>query len=736
MARNLLLGKGENLVTHLPPPKKGGPKIDPYTNPEEVYGRLGPQLSETWECLDALDHIYCPGEQAVFKMDLHPAYIAKSYFPQKLLNRFSLKVVGSRRIHLTPSKVTGIEPPKETSTHRLYVSGIRTDIQEFTRGFTRSDLFDEVKKVERISAFQPGERIMGNLESLAGCKTFELVLHSESYDESIINAFAELAAEKGVILVAEKRIQTSGLCFIPIHVNDITELVDIEPFSFLRVVRKMPRLRRIVTNADMKPFEAPIPALIPCPDIERKVAVFDVGCDTSPWLNGWVRRVPLERRYGGPDEILHGTMVNSALLFGDYSGQRELMPVAAIDSYQVLDPADKSGDFELYEALNRICQVLDTNDYEFVNLSLGPDLPIEDDEVHVWTSKLDEKLADGKTLMTVAVGNNGALDRESGNARIEVPADSVNALSVGASTASGENAQWDRTSYSAIGPGRASSLHKPDVLDFGGCRNSPFKIVGNDGRGCFNQAGTSFASPNALRKCIALKRRYPELRPLALKALMIHSASKKADSEHDMSLHGHGALPDDLDHYVVCGDGEMTIVYQGQLDSSKFVKALIPVPDSLCGMITLKATLCYSSEVNPQTPENYTRCGLEVLLRPNSLRETKDEERPKSRTFFDHSEYESEENLQRQGLKWNTVLQGEQRLSADKSIDKPFFEIHCISRDGIGNDPQPRAVPYALVVTIQAPKHPTIYDEVISAYADKIRPIVEAQVNVPAEIHV
>jgi hypothetical protein len=70
--------------------------------------------------------------------------------------------------------------------------------------------------------------------------------------------------------------------------------------------------------------------------------------------------------------------------------------------------------------------------YQFINLSLGPDLPIEDTEVHAWTSVIDDLLSDGETLMTVAVGNNGEMDRESGNARIQVPSDCVNALAVGA----------------------------------------------------------------------------------------------------------------------------------------------------------------------------------------------------------------------------------------------------------------------------------------------------------------
>ncbi|WP_407470007.1 S8 family serine peptidase [Xanthomonas campestris pv. raphani] len=77
-------------------------------------------------------------------------------------------------------------------------------------------------------------------------------------------------------------------------------------------------------------------------------------------------------------------------------------------------------------------EVLLSRQYQFINLSLGPDLPIDDTDVHAWTSVIDDLLSDGDTLMTVAVGNNGEMDRAVGNARVQVPADAVNALAVGA----------------------------------------------------------------------------------------------------------------------------------------------------------------------------------------------------------------------------------------------------------------------------------------------------------------
>jgi hypothetical protein len=127
-----------------------------------------------------------------------------------------------------------------------------------------------------------------------------------------------------------------------------------------------------------------------------------------------------------------------------------------VDHLRVLDQESGGEDpLELYRTLGLIEQVLLSRSYEFINLSLGPDLEVEDQEVHAWTSVIDELLSDGDTLMTVAVGNNGERDRELGYSRVQVPSDCVNALAVGAADDTG--ADWARAPYSAIGPGRSPS---------------------------------------------------------------------------------------------------------------------------------------------------------------------------------------------------------------------------------------------------------------------------------------
>ena len=183
-----------------------------------------------------------------------------------------------------------------------------------------------------------------------------------------------------------------------------------------------------------------------------------------------------------------------------------------------------SNPFELYDVIRRIDSVLSQRRYEFISMSIGPDLPIDDYDVHSWTAFLDDHLASGSTLATIAIGNNGKADRASGNARIQVPADCVNGLAIGATDYAGND--WDRAGYSALGPGRRPGVVKPDLVAFGGCRDEPFRVVAPD-KAVDETHGTSFAAPTVMRTAIGVRTIFGDrLDPLTLKALLIHTAER------------------------------------------------------------------------------------------------------------------------------------------------------------------------------------------------------------------
>ena len=495
-------------------------------------------------------------------MTMHPSFVAKSNFPARLLRAGRLRGVGSRPRRITPS-VT-VHAREDTRGKKIYEwrpgSEERHTIEFFVES-TRSDLRDWAQHLhDETEALERDEHDIGIVEQFRMPSTgnrsrlpsdlpdevpLEVVLHAAgdaAHYGFVLDAFNTYANTLDAEPYMDRRLAVGGLCFVPV-LAPASRLEELARFSFLRVIRPMPRLRVPDPAAEVlrsvQPRQQHLPDTLPR-DPDLRAAVFDGGVRNTSILRPWVtpRITPT---LGEPvaDFLDHGTSVTSALLFGPIDPNSDLpVPYSFVDHYRVLD--DKTQDpFELYDVLRRIETILTQNDYEFVNLSLGPTLPIEDDEVHSWTAFLDTHLADGQTLMAVAIGNNGHLDLPSGNARIQVPSDAVNALSVGA--ASSQSTNWDRASCSAVGPGRTPVSTKPDVLTFGGDSSELFVFISAD-NGLAGGVGTSLAAPFALRTALGIRALFGNrLSPLALKALLIHTATPH--DPHDPDEHGWGPHP-------------------------------------------------------------------------------------------------------------------------------------------------------------------------------------------------
>jgi len=403
-------------------------------------------------------------------------------------------------------------------------------------------------------------------------------------------------------------------------------------------------------------------------------------------------------------------------------------PYAYVDHIRVLDSDSGTEDpLELYRTLGFVEQVLLSRQYEYINLSLGPDLPIEDADVHAWTSVIDDLLSDGDTFMTVAVGNNGERDQESGNARVQVPSDCVNAVAVGATNDTEKN--WERASYSAIGPGRSPGVIKPDLMAFGGDASKYFHVLGPHEKPALDpQLGTSFASPYLLRNAVGIRAILgADLSPLAVKALLVHGADP---SEHHAHHVGWGKIPEDLMTIITCLSGVARVVYQGELKPGKYLRATLPLPiGGITGMVRLKATFCYACPVDPQDASTYTRAGLDVVFRPSAKKIKPGKANAVTKSFFTASKYASEQERRSDLGKWETVLHGDAKMRGS-SLDMPVFDIHYNAREAGGMTTGADKIRYALIITVEASKHADLYNDILRAYANILTPI-QPQVSLP-----
>jgi hypothetical protein len=735
-SRNYLIGRGELLTEPVGPPPIKPTKAHPYTV-DEARERLGPQLAATIAGLET-EPALSPNDVHVVKFALHPSYVAKSYYPTTLFQNSGLEPVGSRDRVIVPAAHVRANWEDETfATSEIFVAGTRAafanlEMKLAAAGPLAAEL-EEIREIEEISLFGAHEKIKPAAASRRG---FELVVHLPSLRTAPNNQdkFLALAKSLGFEVRDDLSFEVRGLWFLPADgpVENISRLAS---YATVRAVRPMPLLSvSPVTRTFVGASASAVLPASPALSLVPRVAILDGGLPNEhalgPWVESYREMNPAAGNAGGYEQ--HGLAVASAFLFGPLKpGVRGAVPPARISVFRILDDSTASEDpFELYRTLGYVEEILLSRAFDFINLSLGPILSVEDDDVHAWTALIDDLLSDGETLMTVAVGNNGENDWESGNARIQVPSDAVNALAVGSSTGTG--AGWQRAAYSAIGPGRSPGRIKPDLLSFGG---SPAEYFHFAGEGSVPElvpgSGTSLSAPLALRQAVSIAALLGEsLSPLAIRGLLLHSSDCAG---HDKREVGWGNLPAVFDDMVVSGDGVARVVYQGEIKPGKYIRAQVPVPlGALAGMVTLSATFVFASPVDTQSPDVYTRAGLEIRFRPDLQKFKEGAKTPSSRSFFSASDFATEDALRSQEGKWETVLDASQRMRGTTLAD-PVFDIHYNARDGGGASRVSDSLKYALVITLEAPKHSNLHAEILDAYPNLLVAIEPAiDVELPA----
>lgn len=103
--RNLLLGGGEKLAGRAEIVRGGGEKKMPYTL-SEVRDALTDPIRLVKGKLRSTSAMAKPRGEGVFEIVLHPAFLARSYYPSKLLDATGLRDVGSREKVIVPKTAT------------------------------------------------------------------------------------------------------------------------------------------------------------------------------------------------------------------------------------------------------------------------------------------------------------------------------------------------------------------------------------------------------------------------------------------------------------------------------------------------------------------------------------------------------------------------------------------------------------------------------------------------------
>lgn len=726
---NFILGYGERLTDVMTPPPSNLTKESPYSF-NESKERLASELGQTSRTLTSLSDNVCPGDQTVAAFTLHPAYTAKSYFPDALFQKLKLEPVGSKQEIIVPQKWTRKGQPQQQRTTTVFVKGKRSSFAQLEATIADIDpastAAKDLTKIERIKPISEIKRIK-NIDRSTQVLDLEIALHiGHGVDQAeIVKGFERYTRSLQAEADQETQLKTGGLCFIAVKAPK-DKLEEIAKYSFLRSIRQMPRVQNLTRSGSGLNFEAMLPDMQPV-DPSIRVAVFDGGVPEGSIIEPWVRRFETEN-IGDPiaSSLLHGTGVSGALLFGPLkSGSRAERPYSFVDHYRVLDAANDE-----LTILHRILGVLEANNYKYANISVGPPVPIEYDEIDPWTSALDEIIARKQILITVASGNGGEKEEASGNALIQPPSDTVNGLGVGAADLIGDN--WSRATYSSYGPGRTPGVIKPEVVGFGGqLPNNPYYLVSSSGNVTWQDQGTSFAAPTVLRTALGIRAHFGEvLSPIALKALLVHSAE---DSDNERKHCGWGRVPLDFRDIVSTEGHSARIIYQGTLTPASWTNVQIPMPtEELSGMVTIEATLCYFTAVDAEDPNNYTKAGVEVRFRPHSERKKDPNQTyPDTQSFFKANAVNLfDDELTHNAHFWETTLCARVKKRAN-TLHDPVFNLHYNARtNGSRISDEGPEINYALVVTVTANNHNDLYDKVLNRYQAHLQPL-QPVINLP-----
>jgi hypothetical protein len=701
--RNTLIANGQELIGALQWPKSGpGEKWHPYTL-DEVRAVVHPQLQSLRQMAIHVSPETSPRREITACVDLHPAFLAKSYYPAKLFRDGGMSVLGSRSVNRAFRKHKEGEDA-EGETISLFVAGNADQMDRLDQLVMNPAVgvghIKQIRTIEEMRAQLAVERVRLNpLSSFPNY--FHATLHANRDDGDLIEAFVQLVIQHGGKMASRGFRFVPGLAFVAFEAS-LHAIASVSQFTRLRILRSVPELRTDIVGAGsvfrsfgvgtpVNPNAAPVNG-------SARAAIFDGGTAGAYPPALVTDYVFPNSATPSPAEAAHGSHVTSAFLFGC----GESVPGGAgaycgVDHFRVL-PTTQTPDQAL-DVLDRIVASLQYArtlgiPYKFANISLGPVATFFDDDVHEWTSRLDVELSDGQTLCTVAVGNNGALQNELG--RIQPPGDAVNSFAIGA--ADSEAPRWQKAPYSAFGPGRSPGYVKPDAVAFGGSAAFPFQLYSPQMQQRIGVAGTSYASPLTLRTAAgvdALSRGV--FRPVTLQALLINSCEFNARKKHTRPDVGWGRIRHIPEDIIETPPDVVRIVYQGVTRPGMPQIARIPVPKDLPADLKIKigATFVYRAPVDPAHAANYTRAGLWV-------RSYAAKGRPLS--LFGSGMYRTEASLRKDGQRWDTVLSAVRSIDAGK-LDDPYFHINYQVRDEgeavASKDADP--LPYALIVTIEAP---------------------------------
>lgn len=751
-----LLVNGEALKVPVTAPNTGGgPKYEPRTA-EDAATILLPQLTTAVEGARDLPQELRAEDRIYVEAKLVANYLAPSYFPTLLLAQIGATPVGSRAdtgLYQTSSK------SEQVQTRRLIFTLPDTGLSTFEalvrtggQGRTQIQAFAEIRKLDEVGLPDPSRvlRTPDREVERVGARTWEAVLHPRTtlsgeaapLDQATLQRWFELIETHNGHVHRDYVRRVGGLTFTPVTMPSDEDASALASFNPLRILRPMPAIRPRPRFGLRSTSRLAAPSATEPVDASVKVAVFDGGVDVQNAASRLfsINTSDLTSEPVDQESLDHGTGVTGAVLYGLVKpGQQAPQPPLPVESFRVLPVPTGEEDLEGYWVLDQIKTEIQRGGHKLVNLSLGPEVAVEDDlEPNRWTSELDQLAWENDVLFVIAAGNDGDKDRAAGLHRIQVPADMANGIAVGACDAPAPTKPWTRAPYSSMGPGRHGARVQPLGVQFGGVDNRLFDVLRADGS-FLEAAGTSFAAPVTTHALADLITRLPRINSSVLRAFITHFT--EPHHNHNKLRHevGYGRHVLSFKDALQCHPDEAHVLIVDDIERGDVLGYQVPVPTGSAGKLDLRLTLAYATPVDPTEPTEYTNAALEVLLRPHhqihgygppagtkANRQTLDARLPEARQLIIGGWKQSQEPASRtlgapkgsneaqlrDSGKWETVRHHKVSFKPGE-VELPRLELTYIARRTGTIDNAPSKVPFALLISIRdKDSNGTLYDAI------------------------
>ena len=681
-----------------------------------------------------------PNVPSVIKASLHSGALAKTHRPKSIFNGETCPIIG-------------VDSLGELllSTTKKGLDSLKLIIKESSNKTQRAN----VTSVVNIKIFESSDKLQGldvcELKSRAS-RDGELYLkvilfnHQDDAINGVVeNKFTELLKSRNIKF--DKIVDLKTLSIWRIIGKDMDVIEDLCQNPSVKTVSYFPSFE-VVTQKSLqeKIFQKDSP--IPENGVEYpKVGVIDSGISKDhPTLNPWI----IERTIYDPDVYqnnFHGSFVAGLVCMGSHLNGEEICPdaemIKIVDVQILPDPSKQEieEDELILRLLDSIPTLSQRHQLRIWNMSLGLSISVKDENFSSLGSFLDIFQEENNIILTLPSGNYAHANQRKwppqNNIRnadkLQVPADSVRAITVGAIACKENNDSIVKknqpASYSCKGPG-PSYIVKPELIHYSGnvglnngtlySLNQGILSFDENGR-ITEDAGTSFACPLVARTLAILDHKLDSSTSNNLiKALAIHHSQIPYEAKiHDDILPYVGfGVPSSTNNILNCTESSITLVFEQEIYEGHSLNYPFVWPESLrdengkCRG-DVKMTLVAGVPLDSNFGSEYIRANITASLGAKTFLKAKNKyvfmSKLKENPKFEGGIYE--EKLIKNGYKWKPIKKYEGSFRGIKT-DEWRIHVSMLLRDEISLDTAP--LKFALIFTLSDPKGLTpVYDEVV-----------------------